>query len=117
MIIGEHAKKGDLDINPVKAKVSLCVSVLCVCVCVCGALVHLSYSGTLIILSLPPPPKKALTNIRTVLKDEFVRLTPPRLLSLEEAITYINGKNLPISVYLHTCIFIFIYLQMMNWLR
>lgn len=53
MIIGENSKKGDLDVNPVKAK--------------------------------------ALTNMRTLLKDENVRLTPPRTLTLEEAITYIAG--------------------------
>jgi hypothetical protein len=29
--------------------------------------------------------------MRTLLKDENVRLTPPRFLTLEEAITYIAG--------------------------
>jgi GTP-binding protein len=55
MIIGENSKKGDMDVNPVKAK--------------------------------------ALTNMRTLLKDENVRLTPPRILTLEEAITYIAGTR------------------------
>lgn len=53
MIIGEHSKKGDCDVNPVKAK-------------------H-------------------LTNFRTVSKDEAVKLTPPRLFTLEEAISYVRG--------------------------
>jgi GTP-binding protein len=57
MIIGENSKKGDMDVNPVKAK--------------------------------------ALTNMRTLLKDENVRLTPPRILTLEEAITYIAGTAIP----------------------
>lgn len=56
MIIGENSKKGDMDVNPVKAK--------------------------------------ALTNMRTLLKDENVRLTPPRILTLEEAITYIADDEL-----------------------
>lgn len=56
MIIGENSKKGDMDVNPVKAK--------------------------------------ALTNMRTLLKDENVRLTPPRILTLEEAITYIAEDEL-----------------------
>ena len=32
---------------------------------------------------------KKLTNIRTTSKDEAVRLTPPRLMTLEQAIAYI----------------------------
>ncbi|KAL6056311.1 50S ribosomal subunit assembly factor BipA [Balamuthia mandrillaris] len=56
MIVGESAKKGDLDVNPVKAK--------------------------------------QLSNVRSVQKEENVRLTPPRILSLEEAITYVQEDEL-----------------------
>src|SRR6185436_13300823 len=45
MIIGEHSRDNDLEVNPLKAK--------------------------------------QLTNIRTTSKDEAVRLTPPRIFSLE----------------------------------
>lgn len=57
MIIGENAKQGDLEVNPVR--------------------------------------EKQLTNVRAVSKDDFFRLTPPRQLSLEEAIAYIQGEFLP----------------------
>lgn len=40
-------------------------------------------------LDVNPVKGKALTNMRTLLKDENVRLTPPRTITLEEAITYI----------------------------
>jgi GTP-binding protein len=51
MIIGEHSRDNDLEVNPMKGK--------------------------------------KLTNIRTTSKDEAVRLTPPRLMTLEQAIAYI----------------------------
>jgi len=51
MIIGEHARENDLEVNPVKGK--------------------------------------QLTNIRTHSKDEAVRLTPPKKLSLEQSLGYI----------------------------
>ncbi|MGE0658594.1 MAG: translational GTPase TypA [Reyranellaceae bacterium] len=56
MIIGEHTRDNDLDVNPLKAK--------------------------------------QLTNIRTTSKDEAVRLTPPRRMSLEQAIAYIEDDEL-----------------------
>jgi GTP-binding protein len=56
MIIGEHSRGNDLDVNPLKAK--------------------------------------QLTNIRTTSKDEAVRLTPPRKMSLEQAIAYIEDDEL-----------------------
>lgn len=56
MIIGEHTRDNDLEVNPLKGK--------------------------------------QLTNIRTVMKDEMVRLTPPRRLSLEQAIAYIDDDEL-----------------------
>ncbi|HYB09396.1 MAG TPA: translational GTPase TypA [Alphaproteobacteria bacterium] len=56
MIIGEHSRGNDLEVNPLKGK--------------------------------------QLTNIRTTSKDEAVRLTPPRLLSLEQAIAYIDDDEL-----------------------
>ncbi len=51
MIIGEHTRENDLEVNPVKGK--------------------------------------QLTNIRTHSKDEAVRLTPPKRLSLEQSLGYI----------------------------
>jgi GTP-binding protein len=56
MIIGEHSRDNDLEVNPLKGK--------------------------------------QLTNIRTTAKDEAVRLTPPRILSLEQAIAYIADDEL-----------------------
>jgi GTP-binding protein len=56
MIIGEHNRPNDLEVNPLKAK--------------------------------------QLTNIRAAGKDEAVRLTPPRLMTLEQAISYIGDDEL-----------------------
>ena len=56
MIIGEHSRGTDLEVNPLKGK--------------------------------------QLTNIRTTSKEEAVRLTPPRLMSLEQAIAYIQDDEL-----------------------
>lgn len=56
MIIGEHTRDNDLEVNPLKAK--------------------------------------QLTNIRAAGKDEAIRLTPPRLMSLEQAIAYIEEDEL-----------------------
>lgn len=55
MIIGEHNRDNDLEVNPMKSK--------------------------------------QLSNIRTTSKDEAVRLTPPRLMSLEQAIAYIQDDE------------------------
>ena len=51
MIIGEHTRENDLEVNPLKGK--------------------------------------QLTNIRTTSKDEAVRLTPPKRLTLEQSLGYI----------------------------
>ena len=56
MIVGEHTRGNDLEINVMKGK--------------------------------------QLTNIRTTSKDEAVRLTPPRRMSLEQAIAYIEDDEL-----------------------
>ena len=56
MIIGEHARGSDLEVNPLKAK--------------------------------------QLTNIRAAGKDDAVRLTPPRRMSLEQAIAYLADDEL-----------------------
>jgi GTP-binding protein len=56
MIIGEHSRGNDLEVNCLKAK--------------------------------------QLTNIRTTSKDEAVRLTPPRRMSLEQSIAYIEDDEL-----------------------
>lgn len=56
MIIGEHSRGNDLEVNCLKGK--------------------------------------QLTNIRTTSKDEAVKLTPPRRMSLEQAIAYISDDEL-----------------------
>jgi GTP-binding protein len=56
MIIGEHSRGNDLEVNVLKGK--------------------------------------QLTNIRTTSKDEAVRLTPPILMSLEKALSYIADDEL-----------------------
>ena len=56
MIIGEHSKENDLEVNPVKGK--------------------------------------ELTNVRSVTADEKLFLAPPRKMSLEEALSYIQDDEL-----------------------
>ncbi len=56
MIIGEHSRSNDLEVNPMKSK--------------------------------------QLTNIRASGTDDAVRLTPPRLMSLEQSIAYIDDDEL-----------------------
>ncbi len=56
MIIGEHARPGDLEVNPMKTK--------------------------------------QLTNVRASGTDEAIRLTPPRRMTLERAIAYIQDDEL-----------------------
>ena len=56
MIIGENARGGDMEVNPLKAK--------------------------------------QLTNIRAAGKDDAIRLSPPRKMSLEQAIAYIDTDEL-----------------------
>ncbi|MEO1193219.1 MAG: translational GTPase TypA [Pseudomonadota bacterium] len=56
MIIGEHSRENDLEVNPLKAK--------------------------------------QLTNIRAAGKDDAVKLSPPRLMSLEQALAYIGEDEL-----------------------
>jgi GTP-binding protein len=45
-------------------------------------------------LDVNPIKGKQLTNIRTTAKDEAVRLTPPILMTLEQAIAYIGDDEL-----------------------
>jgi GTP-binding protein len=56
MIVGEHSRDNDLEVNPLKTK--------------------------------------QLTNIRAAGKDEAIRLTPPRRLTLEDALVYIADDEL-----------------------
>ena len=56
MIVGEHTRDNDLEINPLKAK--------------------------------------QLTNFRTVMKDDKQVLPPPRQMSLEDALAYIQDDEL-----------------------
>lgn len=56
MIVGEHNRENDLEINPVKSK--------------------------------------QLSNVRASGKDEAIRLSPPRLMTLEQSIAYIQDDEL-----------------------
>jgi GTP-binding protein len=56
MIVGEHTRGNDLDVNPLKGK--------------------------------------QLTNIRAAGKDEAIRLTPPRRITLENALSYVEDDEL-----------------------
>ena len=56
MIIGEHSRENDLEVNPLKSK--------------------------------------QLTNFRAAGSDEAIRLTPPRRMSLEDAIAYVADDEL-----------------------
>ena len=56
MIIGEHTRENDLEVNPQKAK--------------------------------------QLTNIRAAGKDEAIKLPQPRMMSLEQALAYIQDDEL-----------------------
>jgi GTP-binding protein len=56
MIIGEHSRDNDLEVNPLKGK--------------------------------------KLTNVRASGTDEAVKLTPPTVMSLEQAIAYIDDDEL-----------------------
>ncbi len=56
MVIGENAKPGDLEVNPLKSK--------------------------------------QLTNFRSTGKDDAIRLTPPTIMTLEQAIAYIDDDEM-----------------------
>jgi GTP-binding protein len=56
MIVGEHTRDNDLEVNPLKSK--------------------------------------ALTNFRTVMKDDKQDLPPPRIMALEQALAYIQDDEL-----------------------
>ncbi len=45
-------------------------------------------------LEVNPIKGKHLTNVRTVMKDEFVRLVPPRPVTLESSMSYIQEDEL-----------------------
>ena len=45
-------------------------------------------------IDINPCKKKNVSNMRTSASDEAIRLTPPRILSLEQAIEYINSDEL-----------------------
>jgi GTP-binding protein len=45
-------------------------------------------------LDVNPMKAKQLTNVRAAGKDEAIRLTPPRRLTLEQAIAYIDDDEL-----------------------
>ena len=56
MIIGQHSRDNDLEVNPIRGK--------------------------------------QLSNIRTTSKDEAIKLTPPKIMTLEQAIAYIESDEL-----------------------
>lgn len=56
MIIGQHSRDNDLEVNPIRGK--------------------------------------QLTNIRTTSKDEAIKLTPPKIMTLEQAMAYIGDDEL-----------------------
>ena len=56
MIIGQHSRDNDLEVNPIRGK--------------------------------------QLTNMRTTVKDEAVKLTPAKIMTLEQAISYIEADEL-----------------------
>lgn len=56
MVVGEHNKDNDLEVNAVKAK--------------------------------------QLTNVRAVSKDDFVRTSPPRVMALEQVLSYIQDDEI-----------------------
>ena len=56
MIIGQHSRDNDLEVNPIRGK--------------------------------------QLSNIRTTSKDEAIKLTPPKIMNLEQAIAYIESDEL-----------------------
>ena len=45
-------------------------------------------------LDINPVKAKALTNFRTVSKDEHYKLTPPKIMTLEESIAYVQSDEL-----------------------
>jgi GTP-binding protein len=45
-------------------------------------------------LEVNPMKSKQLTNFRSTGKDDAIRLTPPRLMSLEQAIAYIDDDEM-----------------------
>ncbi len=45
-------------------------------------------------LEVNPVKGKKLTNIRTTLKDEFINLTPPKTLTIEDAISFLNDDEM-----------------------
>lgn len=44
-------------------------------------------------IELNPIKEKKLNNIRTVLTDDSIKLMPPRVFTLEEAIAYVRGNH------------------------
>ena len=56
MVVGEHARSGDMDVNITK--------------------------------------EKKLTNVRSSTSDEAVRLTPPRIMNLEQSLEWIRDDEL-----------------------
>lgn len=45
-------------------------------------------------MELNPTKEKKVTNIRTTAAEEKITLQPPRVMSLEESISYCRGKRL-----------------------
>ena len=71
MVVGEHTRDTDIEVNPTKAK--------------------------------------QVTNMRTSGKEEFYRLSPPKIMSIEEAISYVRGMCMCMCMCMFVCVYVFIY--------
>lgn len=52
-------------------------------------------------IEVNPCRTKVLTNVRQILKEENVKLSPPKSFSLEDLIAYVNGNSSDLSSYLY----------------
>jgi GTP-binding protein len=74
MVVGEHSRNNDLDVNPTKKK----------------KLTNMRASGS----DDNPTKKKKLTNMRASGSDDAVKLAPPKKMTLEESMEWINDDEL-----------------------
>ena len=77
MIVGEHSRANDLEVNPVRPK----------------KLTNMRASGTFN-YELQRKPRVGLTVVHISGTDEAVRLAPPVVFPLEEIITYVGPDEL-----------------------
>lgn len=58
-------------------------------------------------MEVNPVRTKQVSNVRTVFKDEAIRLTPPRCMTLEEAIAYVAGRTYILYAQIFSFLFFF----------